>query len=90
MALAGRLRPGNAGANDAADHIAVLGGALEQLPREVAEAEQIVVRCDSAGATHALLDFCRDGRLRYTVGFDLAEPVRRRSSAWTRIPGRPR
>ena len=76
MALAAVLRPGNAGANDARDHIAVLSDALEQLPREVAEAERIVMRCDSAGATHELLDFCRDGRVGFSVGFDLTEPVR--------------
>jgi hypothetical protein len=34
-ALAGVLRPGNAGATTAADHIAVVELALEQLPREV-------------------------------------------------------
>ena len=33
-------------------------------------------RADSAGATHELIDFCRDGRLRFSVGFDLTEPVR--------------
>jgi len=76
MALAAVLRPGNAGANDARDHIAVLADALDQLPRETAEAERIVMRCDSAGATHELLDFCRDGRVGFSVGFDLTEPVR--------------
>jgi hypothetical protein len=44
MPLAGRLRPGNAGANTAADHIAVLDDALAQLPRDVAENEAIVLR----------------------------------------------
>jgi hypothetical protein len=76
MPLAGRLRPGNAGANDARDHITVLGDALEQLPRDVVETETILLRCDSAGATHELLDFCREGRSRFSVGFDLTEPVR--------------
>jgi hypothetical protein len=75
-ALAGVLRPGNAGANTAADQIAVLDAALAQLPKRVAAREQILVRADSAGATHELLDFCRDGRLRFSVGFDLTEPVR--------------
>ena len=88
MALAGRLRPGNAGANDARDHIAVLADALEQLPREVVEAETILMRTDSAGLTHELLDFCRDGRIQFSVGFDLTEPVRRATlalpeTAWT-------
>jgi hypothetical protein len=75
--LAGRLRPGNAGANDARDQIAVLADALEQLPREVVETETIVMRTDSAGLTHELLDFCRDGRIGFSVGYDLTEPVRR-------------
>jgi hypothetical protein len=76
--LAGMLRPGNAGANCAADHITVLADALEQLPREVIAAPEveIVVRCDSAGATHELADFCRDGRLRFSVGLDLTKTVR--------------
>ena len=75
-ALAGRLRPGNAGANTAEDQIAVLDAALQQLPKRVAAREAILMRADSAGATHELLDFCRDGRLRFSVGFDLTEPVR--------------
>ena len=75
--LAGVLRPGNAGANDAADHVRLLADALQQLPREVAETETIVMRADSAGATHELLDACRDARIRFSVGFDLTEPVRR-------------
>ena len=86
--LAGRLRPGNAGANDARDQIAVLADALEQLPREVVETETIVMRTDSAGLTHELLDFCRDGRIGFSVGYDLTEPVRRAilalpETAWT-------
>jgi Transposase DDE domain group 1 len=75
-ALAGLLRPGNAGANTAQDKIAVLDAALAQLPRRVAARETILVRADSAGATHELMDFCRDGRLRFSVGFDLTEPIR--------------
>jgi hypothetical protein len=75
-ALAGMLRPGNAGANSAGDQIAVLDAALAQIPKRVAAREAILVRADSAGATHELLDFCRDGRLRFSVGFDLTEPIR--------------
>jgi hypothetical protein len=86
--LAGLLRPGNAGANDARDHMTVLGDALAQLPRDVVESEQILLRCDSAGATHELLAFCRDARICFSVGFDLTEPVRRAiltlgEDAWT-------
>ena len=74
-ALAGRLRPGNAGANTAADKIAVLDAALAQLPGRVAARETILVRADTAGATHELIDHCRDRRLRYSVGYPLTEPV---------------
>jgi hypothetical protein len=76
QALAGVLRPGNAGANTAEDKIAVLDAALGQLPKRVAAREAILMRADSAGATHELMDFCRDGRMRFSVGFDLTEPVR--------------
>jgi hypothetical protein len=72
----GMLRPGNATANTAVDQIAVLDAALAQLPRRTAGREPILVRADSAGATHALLHFCRDRRLRFTVGFDLSGRVR--------------
>jgi hypothetical protein len=75
-ALAGRLRAGNAGANTAADKIAVLDAALAQLPKGVAAREQILVRADSAGATHELMDFCRDGNLRFSVGFELTAAIR--------------
>jgi DDE family transposase len=35
-----------------------------------------VLRIDSAGASHELLDWCRDARIRYSVGYDLTETVR--------------
>jgi Transposase DDE domain group 1 len=75
-ALAGELRPGNAGANTAADQIAVAEHALEQIPVEHIEQIEILLRVDSAGATHELLDFCREGRIRYSVGYDLTDQVR--------------
>jgi len=75
-ALSMRLRPGNAGANTAEDHKAVLDGALEQIPQEHIESIQILVRSDSAGATHELTDYCREHRMRYSVGYELTEAVR--------------
>jgi len=75
-ALGAILRPGNAGSNTAADQIAVVEAALEQIPAEHIEDLEIVVRADSAGATHDLLDFCREHRLRYSVGYELSEQVR--------------
>lgn len=75
-ALAGELRPGNAGANTAADQIAVAEQALQQIPEGHIEDIAILLRVDSAGASHELLDWCREGRIRYSVGYDLTEQVR--------------
>ena len=75
-ALGGLLRPGNAGANTAADHTAVLDLALEQIPAQYVEGIEILVRADSAGATHGLIDYCREAQIRFSVGYDLTEPVR--------------
>jgi hypothetical protein len=55
-ALAGQLRPGNANANTGADQIAVAEAALEQIPAAHIESLEPVLRADSAGATHELLD----------------------------------
>jgi hypothetical protein len=75
-ALGGLLRPGNAGSNRADDHVAVLDLALAQIPGEYVEALEILVRADSAGATHGLVDYCREGNMRFSVGYELTEPVR--------------
>jgi hypothetical protein len=75
-AFAGLLRPGNAGANRAADQIAVAEQALQQIPEQHIEEIAILVRMDSAGATHELIDWCREGNIRFSVGYDLTEPVR--------------
>jgi len=74
-ALAGILRPGNAGANTAADHVELLELAVAQLP-EQAVGPGLLVRADSGGATHAFLDQVAARRFRFSVGFDLTEPVR--------------
>jgi hypothetical protein len=74
--LGGLLRAGNAGSNTAADHAAVLDRALEQIPAEHIETLEILVRADTAGATHGLLDYCRDANMRFSVGYELTEPVR--------------
>ena len=70
------LRPGNAGANTAADHKVVLDRALAQIPAEYIERIEILVRADSAGATHELADYCREGRMRFSFGYELTESVR--------------
>ena len=74
-ALAGLLRKGNAGSNTAADHITVLRQALASLPadwRPEAGADgepAVVVRCDSAGATHKFAQACRDRGVGFSFGF---------------------
>jgi hypothetical protein len=75
-ALGGLLRPGNAGSNTADDHKAVLDRALAQIPAEYVESLEILVRADSAGATHGLVDYCREANMRFSVGYELTEPVR--------------
>ncbi len=75
-ALAAILRPGNAGSNTAADHIEIIQDALAQIPASLIETIEILVRTDSAGATHDLLGFCREHRLRYSVGYELSDAVR--------------
>ena len=75
-ALGGLLRPGNAGSNTAEDHKTVIDRALAQIPAEYVEALEILVRADSAGATHGLVDYCREGSMRFSVGYELTEKVR--------------
>jgi len=74
-APAGILRPGNAGSNTASDHIAVLDLALGQLDQEALDGE-ILLRADGAGSTHELTVYCREARMRFSVGFDVDERVR--------------
>src|SRR3954470_1148537 len=75
-ALGGLLRAGNAGAHTGADHITVLDRALEQIPAESIEQIEILVRADTAGATHGLIDYCREAAMRFSVVYELTEPVR--------------
>ncbi|MGC8520224.1 MAG: transposase, partial [Steroidobacteraceae bacterium] len=72
-ALAGILRPGNAGSNTAADHKQVLDLALAQLDEKALDGE-ILVRADGAGATHELCEYCREGDLRFSFGSGLSQP----------------
>jgi Transposase DDE domain group 1 len=77
-ALAGMLRPGNAGSNTATDHIDVLDAALRQLPDEYRHGYPILVRCDGAGASKALLAHIRAQRetgvhTEFTVGWSVTD-----------------
>lgn len=73
--LAGVLRPGNAGANNARDHLDVLELALEQLPESALDGE-ILARSDSAGASHDFAAGCRETRIRFSLGYAINATVR--------------
>ena len=81
------LRPGNAGSNTAADHITVTRKALQQLPGYqpgTRPGRKVLIRADSAGGTHAFLDWLTSRRLSYSVGFTLGDI----SDVLTTIPER--
>lgn len=69
------LRPGNAGANTASDHIDVLELALEALPVSVL-GDEILARADGAGASHDFADVCRETKVRFSLGYTIRETVR--------------
>jgi hypothetical protein len=69
-ALAGVLRPGNAGSGTAADHVAVLDDALTQLPVDPADV-QVIARADSAGWSHGFVEHCRSRQVRFVIGHRL-------------------
>jgi len=85
--LAGMLRPGSAGSNTAADHLAVLDAAITALPP--AFRRRLMITCDGAGASHGLLTrldalAARPGyQVIYSVGWELGE---RERSAITAVP----
>ncbi|MEB3063642.1 IS1380 family transposase, partial [[Mycobacterium] zoologicum] len=79
-ALAGMLRNGNAGSNTASDHIILLDRALAALPARwrpdpahpsEASTPRVLIRSDTAGATHGFADACRAA----AVGFSFGYPV---------------
>ena len=79
-ALALLLRAGNAGSNTAADHIAVLGEAIAQIPDP--HRRDLLITVDGAGATLELirhitgLNAVHGRRVHYSVGFDLDHRAR--------------
>ncbi len=80
-ALAGLLRPGNAGANTPADHITVLDQALTQIPDAHRHGTPILIRADSTGGAKAFLEHVRAMRSRgilthFSVIYPVTEPVR--------------
>ncbi|QNK81564.1 IS1380 family transposase [Nakamurella sp. PAMC28650] len=72
------LRPGRAGSNTAADHIAVTKDALRQLPfnrRGGRIGRRVLVRADSGGGTHEYLKWLAGQGLSYSVGFGLTQDI---------------
>ena len=86
--LAGTLRPGSAGSNTAADHLAVLDAAITALPPGFRR--RLMVTCDGAGASHALIArldklAARPGyQVIYSVGWELGA---RERAAIAAVPG---
>lgn len=79
--LTARLRAGNAGANNAADHITVLDAALAQVPDAHRHGTPILVRCDTAGGTKAFLAHVRaqrdhDVATQFSVGWRISDRER--------------
>ncbi|MER5736944.1 IS1380 family transposase [Streptomyces sp. NPDC002262] len=73
--VTGRLRPGNAGSNTAADHITTTQLALAQLPKKYRRGRQTLIRTDSGGGTHEFIAWlAQRGRwLSYSVGMTITE-----------------
>ena len=79
-ALAGLLRNGNAGSNTASDHVIVLHQALAALPTawrpdptpgRDPNRPKVLVRSDTAGATHTFADACRAAGVGFSFGYPL-------------------
>jgi hypothetical protein len=77
-ALAGMLRPGNAGANNASDHVLVVDEAVAQLPPAIAIGHRpgddpslvkrkVVIRADSAGCTEKFVAAARSRNIGFSV-----------------------
>jgi hypothetical protein len=79
--LAWTLRPGSAGSNTAADHLAVVDAAIAALPP--AFRRRLMITCDGAGASHDLIKHLdklasRPGyQVIYSVGWVLGEREKR-------------
>jgi DDE family transposase len=87
-----QLRPGNAGSNTAADHIAIVDVAIAQIPAK--HRRKMLFTRDGVGSTHALVKHvtrlgARPGyQVHYSAGFDFDEGIRAvlprlPESAWT-------
>lgn len=83
-ALAGMLRNGNAGSNTASDHIILLDRALASLPARWRpdpgnpadpDKPRVLIRSDTAGATHRFADACRASGVGFSFGYPVGPGV---------------
>jgi hypothetical protein len=85
--LAAMLRPGNAGANNTNDHLELLDMAIDALPVKYRTGHMIgdkhndvvvpmLVRADSAGATHGFVRAILEANADYTIGYQIDGRVR--------------
>jgi hypothetical protein len=85
--LALMLRPGNAGSNDADDHLELLDQAIGALPPEHHAGHEpgddpdlvrhhILLRADSAGATHDFVSGLVEANIEYSIGHPVDSGVR--------------
>jgi hypothetical protein len=77
--LAVKLRPGSAGANHAGDHLEILAEAFAQIP--AGHRRRILVRSDSAGASHKVVQWLEDRnstrrRVEYSIGWRIDDDER--------------
>ena len=81
------LRSGNAAPNDTDDHLELLEQVVVALPPEYRLGHQegddpalvvhpVLVRADSAGATHRFVDALADANFEYSIGFPISTSVR--------------
>ena len=93
-ALAGLLRPGNAGSNTAADHVTVLDLAIAALPAQARprpddpDGPRLLASADSAGATHVFAAALRARGIGFSLGSSVDENVQQAilatpKTAWT-------
>ena len=85
--LTAMLRAGNAGSNDAADHVVCLDQAIAALPADYRAGHgdgddpteimhPILARADSAGATHRFVDELVARNLDFSIGYPIDNRVR--------------